>query len=133
MLLGLMSDLMVPGLTVLRLCCLASAATTGVLALSGAHWPVWSFFLVAAIAGIAVSSRNGVQNADMERRAPPRMIAETMAGGTILIFTGYIVGPPLFGAVALMSGGMGTAFKLDAAATLLALIPLSWLSIRRSA
>jgi hypothetical protein len=61
------------------------------------------------------------------------MIAETMAGGTILIFVGYIVGPPLFGAVALMSDGMGAAFLLNAAATLLAQIPLAWLSFRRSA
>ncbi|WP_233553251.1 MFS transporter [Teichococcus wenyumeiae] len=133
MLLGFVSDRMVPGLTVLRLCCLASATTTGVLALSGPHWPVWSLFLLAATAGIAVSSWNGVQNAEMARRAPPGMIAETMAGGTILIFVGYIVGPPLFGAVALISGGMGTAFLLNAAATLLALIPLAWLGIRKSA
>jgi MFS family permease len=133
MLLGFVSDRMVPGLTVLRLCCLASAATTGVLAFSGPHWPVWSLFLLAAIAGIGVSSWNGVQNAEMARRAPPGMIAETMAGGTILIFAGYIIGPPLFGAVALMSGGMGAAFLINAAATLLALIPLASLSIRRSA
>lgn len=133
MLLGFVSDRMVSGLTVLRLCCLASAATTGVLALSGPDWPVWSLFLLAATAGIAVSSWNGVQNAEMARRAPPGMIAETMAGGTILIFVGYIVGPPLFGAVALISGGMGTAFLLNAAATLLALIPLTWLGIRKRA
>lgn len=133
MLLGWVSDRMMPGLTVLRLCCLASAATTGALALSGPHWPVWSLFLLAAIAGIAVSSWNGVQNAEMARRAPPGMIAETMAGGTILIFVGYIIGPPLFGAVSLLSGSMGTAFKLNAAATLLAQIPLAWLSIRKSA
>jgi MFS family permease len=132
MLLGFVSDRLVPGLVVLRLCCLASAATTGALAFSGQHWPVWSLFLLAGIAGIAVSSWNGVQNAEMARRAPPGMIAETMAGGTILIFAGYIIGPPLFGAVALMSGGMGTAFLINAAATLLALIPLTWLSIRRA-
>jgi MFS family permease len=131
MLLGWVSDRLVPGLTVLRLCALASAAATGTLAFSGPHWPAWSLFLLAAIAGIAVSSWNGVQNAEMARRAPPGMIAETMAGGTILIFVGYIIGPPAFGAVALMSGGMGTAFKLSAAATLLALIPLGWLRIRR--
>jgi MFS family permease len=133
MLLGWLSDKLVPGLTVLRLCSLASAAATGMLAFSGPHWPVWSLFLLAAFAGIAVSSWNGVQNAEMARRAPPGMIAETMAGGTILIFVGYIVGPPLFGAVALMSDGMGAAFLLNAAATLLAQIPLAWLSFRRSA
>lgn len=133
MLLGFVSDRMVAGLTVLRLCCLASAASTGGLALSGPHWPVWALFLLAAIAGITVSSWNGVQNAEMARRAPPGMIAETMAGGTILIFVGYIVGPPLFGAVALMSSGMGTAFMLNATITLLALVPLSRLSTRTSA
>jgi hypothetical protein len=74
-----------------------------------------------------VSSWNGVQNAEMARRAPPGMIAETMAGGTVLIFAGYIVGPPMFGAVALLSGGMGTAFAVNAAVTLLALVPLAWL------
>jgi MFS family permease len=132
MLLGWVSDRLVPGLTVLRLCCLASAMTTGTLAFSGPHWPVWSLFLLAAVAGITVSSWNGVQNAEMARLAPPGMVAETMAGGTILIFMGYIIGPPLFGVVALMSDGMGTAFMLNAAATLLALIPLVWLSIRRS-
>jgi len=133
MLLGFVSDRMVPGLTVLRLCCLASAASTGALALSGTHWPIWTLFLLAAIAGITVSSWNGVQNAEMARRAPPGMIAETMAGGTILIFVGYIVGPPLFGAVALMSGGMGVAFMLNATITLLALIPLWRLRTQTSA
>jgi MFS family permease len=133
MLLGFVSDRMVPGLAVLRLCCLASAASTGALALSGPHWPVWGLFVLAAIAGITVSSWNGVQNAEMARRAPSGMIAETMAGGTILIFIGYIVGPPLFGAVALISGGMGAAFMLNATITLLALIPLSRLSTRKLA
>jgi MFS family permease len=132
LLLGWVSDRLVPGLTVLRFCSLASAAATGTLAFSGPHWPVWSLFLLAAVGGIAVSSWNGVQNAEMARRAPTGMIAETMAGGTILIFLGYIIGPPLFGAVALMSDGMGTAFKVNAAITLLALIPLTWLSIRKS-
>jgi len=124
---------MVSGLAVLRLCCLASAASTGALALSGPHWPVWTLFLLAAVAGITVSSWNGVQNAEMARRAPAGMIAETMAGGTILIFTGYIVGPPLFGAVALLSGGMGAAFMLNATVTLLALIPLTMLNTRKPA
>ncbi len=133
LLLGWVSDRLARGLTVLRLCCLTSAATTGVLALSGPQWPVWSLFALAALAGITVSSWNGVQNGEMARLAPPGMIAETMAGGTILIFTGYIVGPPLFGAVALMSGGMSTAFMINAAATLLAQIPLLWLSFRKSA
>ena len=131
MLLGWLSDRLVSGLTVLRLCSLASATATGVLAFSGPDWPIWSLFLLAAFAGIAVSSWNGVQNAEMARRAPAGMIAETMAGGTILIFVGYIIGPPLFGAVSLMSGSMGMAFKLNAAATLLAQIPLAWLSIRK--
>ncbi|MBE9604111.1 MFS transporter [Acetobacteraceae bacterium H6797] len=130
MLLGWVSDKLVPGLTVLRLCCLASAAATATLALSGPHWPSWSLFALAAVAGIAVSSWNGVQNAEMARRAPPGMIAETMAGGTILIFTGYIVGPPLFGAVAMASGGMSTGFMLNAAITLLAQIPLLWLTAK---
>lgn len=61
------------------------------------------------------------------------MIAETKAGVTILIFTDYIIGPPLFGAVALVASGMDTAFLLNAAATLLGFIPLAWLCIRRSA
>lgn len=133
MLLGFVSDRIMPGLAVLRLCCLASAASTGALALSGPHWPVWSLFLLAGLAGITVSSWNGVQNAEMARRAPPGMIAETMAGGTILIFAGYIIGPPLFGAVALLSGGMGAAFMINASITLLALIPLARLSTRTPA
>ncbi|MBO1077798.1 MFS transporter [Roseomonas haemaphysalidis] len=132
MLLGWVSDRVLPGLLVLRCCALASAAATGALALSGPHWPAWTVFALAALAGIAVSSWNGVQNAEMARLAPPGMIAETMAGGTILIFLGYIVGPPVFGAVTLLAGGMGTAFMVNAAATLLALVPLTWLSIRRS-
>jgi predicted MFS family arabinose efflux permease len=132
MLLGWVSDRVLPGLLVLRCCALASAAATGALALSGPHWPAWTVFALAALAGIAVSSWNGVQNAEMARLAPPGMIAETMAGGTILIFLGYIVGPPVFGAVTLLAGGMGTAFMVNAAATLLALVPLTWLSMRRS-
>lgn len=127
LLLGWLSDRLVPGLVVLRLCCLASAAATAMLACSGPGWPAWSLFLLAALAGIAVSSWNGVQNAEMARRAPPGLIAETMAGGTILIFTGYIVGPPLFGAVALLAGGMGAGFLVNGAITLLALVPLAWL------
>nr|WP_305123431.1 MFS transporter [Roseomonas sp. GC11] len=130
MLLGVVSDRVLPGLVVLGLCCLASAATTAVLAMSGPDWPAWSLFLLAAIAGIAVSSWNGVQNAEMARRAPPGMIAETMAGGTILIFLGYIIGPPVFGSVALLAGGMATAFKLNALATLLALVPLGWMALQ---
>lgn len=130
MLLGWVSDRILPGIVVLRLCCLASAGATTALAFSRPDWPVWSLFALAAFAGIAVSSWNGVQNAEMARRAPKGMIAETMSGGTVLIFTGYIVGPPVFGMVAGVSGGMGAGFLLNAAVTLLAQIPLARLSAR---
>lgn len=93
--LGWASDRLGSGQPVQCAAGIASCACSLVLAFATASWPVWSLCLLAAFAGVAVSSWNGVQMAEMVRIAPGE-IHTTVAGGTAVVFLGYMFGPPLF-------------------------------------
>ncbi len=87
----------------------ASALCSLALALSSPAWPVWSIFILAGISGIAVSSWNGVQIAEMVRIAPGE-IHTTIAGATAIVFLGYMTGPPLFALLLSASGRYDIGF-----------------------
>lgn len=123
-LLGWVSDRMGSGVATLRLVALSSGATSLVLALTDESWSLGALSLLAATAGITVSSWNGVQIAEVARLAPPGRVAETAAGSTILIFIGYVVGPAAFAALVAATGRFDLAFGGVAVATVLAIFGL---------
>jgi MFS family permease len=123
-LLGWVSDRLGSGLPTLRAVAVTSAGTSLALALTTPGWPAWTIALLAGIGGVTVSSWNGVQIAEVARVAPRRLIGETTAGSTILIFLGYIAGPSAFAMLVASTGRFDAAFLAVALATSAALLGL---------
>jgi MFS family permease len=89
---------------------LASAGTTAVLAFVAPDWPWWSLALLAAIAGVTVSSWNGLMLAEVAAVVPLARVAEATSGTTLLVFIGYIVGPVGFAVILDASASYRAAF-----------------------
>jgi predicted MFS family arabinose efflux permease len=104
-LLGGMADRLGSAIGMLCVATLASAVTTAVLGFVTPDWPWWSLALLAAIAGVTVSSWNGLMLAEVAAVVPLARVAEATSGTTLLVFLGYIVGP------------VGFALILDATAS----------------
>jgi len=125
MLLGWISDRQGSGLPTLKMVAVLSAATTLVLALTSAAWPSWALILLAAVAGVTVSSWNGVQIAEIARFAPPGRVGDSASGATILVFIGYVLGPSVFAVLMALTGEFRLLLLIVVAVTLLALVGLS--------
>jgi MFS family permease len=98
-----------------------SAAVTAAFACAGPDWPVWSVVLLSVLAGVTVSSWNGVQVAEVARRAPRGLIAEAVAGDTVVVFTSNMLAPLLFGAFVTATRRFDLAFLIAGASSLLCL------------
>jgi hypothetical protein len=83
----------------LRMTGFASAATLSALALSTPDWSFSAHAGLAAIAGVAVASWNGVNLAEVARAAPGGQVSETTAGVAFVNYIGFIVGPVAFAAL----------------------------------
>jgi MFS family permease len=108
--LGWASDRLGSGILVLWLVGLAGAATAFAAALSSGAWPFWATALLSGVSGVTVASWNGVQIAEVARRARPGHIGETAAGATILVFVGLVLGPAAFAAILGVTGRFDLAF-----------------------
>ena len=118
--LGWIADRMGSGLPALRFLSLTSALTLTVCAMTTPAWSPLALTLLSAIAGVTVSSWNGVQLAEVAREAPKGRVGETTSGATLYVFFGYIVGPALFAMLVTATGDYRAAFLLVAGLTLMA-------------
>jgi MFS family permease len=123
--LGWLADRRGSGLPVLRLLSLASAATIAIYAIVTPHWSPSALILLSAIAGVTVSSWNGIQLAEVAREAPKGRIGETTSGATLVIFLGYVLGPALFALLLAMTGGYRLPFLVTAALSCAAALALA--------
>jgi MFS family permease len=119
--LGWLADRLGSGRAVLAVTAAASAATTFALAATTPAWPPAALVALAGVAGVTVSSWNGLQVAEIARHAPPGLVGEAAAGATLLVFLGYVLGPALFAALVAATGRFDLAFAAAALVTLLAL------------
>jgi MFS family permease len=108
-------------LMVLRVITVASAATTLALVFAAPDWPLGVLIAVVGLSGITISSWNGLQVAEISRRAPAGLVAEVAAGATLLIFIGYVLGPICFSLVLSLTARFDIAFGLVFLVTLFAL------------
>jgi MFS family permease len=108
--LGWLADHVASSTMTMAIAALGSAASTILLGLSTSTWPLWSFVVLGAVAGIAVSGWNGVQIAEVTRRSPPELIGETTAGSVILIFVANMLTPIAFAAFVAITGRYDLAF-----------------------
>ncbi|WP_332696597.1 MFS transporter [Bosea sp. (in: a-proteobacteria)] len=124
-LLGWVADRMRATIRLLALVCLASGLTSLALMLATPTWPSWLFYALAAVAGITVSSWNGVQIAEIARRSPAGRIREAASGATVVVFLGYVAGPLSFALLVATTGRFDLGFLLCAAAGLLGFLLLA--------
>lgn len=83
------------------------------------------YVCLAVVAGLTVASWNGVHVAQTAQYAPSNRIGEAVAGSTMFVFIGYVVGPPLF-AIGIGSMGYSLGFILTGSVTLMAIVPLRY-------
>jgi MFS family permease len=116
---GWFADHVASSSTTLRLAAVASALSTIAFGCVTADWPPWALLTLAAVAGIAVSGWNGVQIAEVARRSPPGLVAETAAGAVVLVYAANMFGPISFAAFVALTGRFDLAFMIAGALTLL--------------
>ncbi|MEP9375994.1 MFS transporter [Aquabacter sp. CN5-332] len=122
--LGWLADRIGSGLSVLRLAAAASTLVTLALALAHPDWTLTALIALAFLGGITVSGWNGIQQAEIARRAPPHLVGEASAGGTVFIFLGFVAGPSLFATVLTLTGRFDLACFSIAAMPALAFLLL---------
>jgi len=96
----------------------ASSLAIVTIALISASWPGWSIQLVAALAGVASTSWNGVFMAEVSQLAPDGRVGAVTAAATFFTFVGYVIGPAAFGWALTQGIAYTSAFAL------LAVVPL---------
>ncbi|WP_233154867.1 MFS transporter [Candidimonas nitroreducens] len=122
---GWLADRIGSARVALSLTSVGSAATTALLALSTQAWPLWVLSLLAAGAGATAAGWNGVQIAEMARRAPPDKVSEAAAGSTLHVYLANTVAPAVFAAYVSATGQYEEAFMAAAVCSLGALALLA--------
>lgn len=95
---------------------LLSALASVAIALFDARWPFLPFCGLAAMAGVFVSSWNGVQLSEIAKACPPERVREASAGATLIIFLGYVAAPIGFAMLLQATGRFDLGFFVCAAA-----------------
>jgi MFS family permease len=126
--LGWLADRLGSNMKVLALNALAMGATQAVWAMTGPSWSFGALVTLAAVAGVTITSWNGVQLAEIARLAPPGRVSEGTAGATLVTFLGYIVGPAAFASLLHLTGSYSLCF---AAVGLLGIV--AFIAIRTAA
>jgi MFS family permease len=80
-----------------------------------ATWPVGLVLAVCVLYGATAVGWNGIYLAEVARLAPEGRIAIVTGGTQFFTFSGGLLGPPVFGAIAAASGSYGLGFILFAA------------------
>ncbi|UZF94956.1 MFS transporter [Bosea sp. NBC_00550] len=93
---------------------LASGLTSLALAFVGPSWAFPTFCALAAVAGISISSWNGVQLSEVARACPSHLVREASAGATLIIFLGYVVAPAAFALLLSLTGRFDIGFLVCA-------------------
>ena len=105
-LLGFIADRIGSGRETLRMNAVASSLTTCALFFLSPDWPAWAIALLCGLAGITVTSWNGVQIAEIARLVPLERVREASSGATLILFLGYVIGPAGFALLIALTGQM---------------------------
>lgn len=105
-LLGWVSDRLGSGRLTLRLAMVFSALTTLCLPFVTPEWSLAAIGALCAVAGITVTSWNGVQIAEIAQLAPPDQVREASSGATLVLFVGYVAGPAGFALLTALTGSL---------------------------
>ena len=101
--LGALGDRM-PRMMLLGWTGLAIAAGAAATSLIATDTPYWLIAVIVVAYGTVVISWNGVSIAEFAHLAPTGQVAAVAAVQTALAFSGAVLGPPLFAAIAALAG-----------------------------
>jgi hypothetical protein len=96
----------------------------GALASFSPAWPAAAVLTVCVLYGATAVGWNGVFLAEVARLAPEGRVAYLTGGTQFFTFAGVLIGPPLFGTIASLSGSYGAGFAATAALPLLVVIAM---------
>ena len=85
------------------------------MAFAAPAWPVWLVLPLAALYGATAIGWNGVQLAELARRAPAGQAGAVTGASGFVTFGGVVGGPLLFAGLAGLTGGYRTSFLVCAA------------------
>ena len=85
------------------------------MATAGPGWPAWVLLPLAAAYGATAIGWNGVQLSEIARRSPPGMAGAVTGASGFLTFSGVVMGPLLFAALAGATGSYRAGFAVSAA------------------
>jgi MFS family permease len=111
---GAVADRMLPPRLLLGLLGLAMSLCGITAVMFDPGWPVGLVLGVCVLYGATAVGWNGVYLAEVARRAPDGRIGIVTGGTQFFTFSGGLLGPPVFGAIAAASGGYGFGFVLFA-------------------
>jgi MFS family permease len=122
LLMGWVSDRIGSGVAILRYVSVATFLITVALAFVAPGWPAWLVALLTVASGVGVSGWNGVNLSEVTTRAPRHLIGEASAGAIVLVMSGHVTGPALFGAILWATEGLfEVAFTVVGTISLIAL------------
>ncbi len=91
-----------------------------------ARWPQWVVLLLCAIYGAVAVGWNGVQISEVARAAPEGKVGAIAGAASFVTFSGVLIGPPVFGALAAATGSYRSGFVMAGMASLTAGAALLW-------
>jgi len=119
--LGMVADRLGSARSTLAGSALAAATISVVFAWLPQDCGFAAVLVLAAISGLAISSWNGIQLAEVARISPAGMISETASASVLYTFIGYILGPVGFAATLELTSSYRQAFLMVAVVSMLPL------------
>lgn len=80
-------------------------------------WPSLAIYVVVALFGVTAIGWNGVVLAEIARIVPPAEIGRATGGTLFITFSGVVLAPPVFGAIAAAIGAFGPGYFVFAVFT----------------
>ena len=117
---GMVADRTRRAVPVLATLGIVSAACGLAFAFARPSWPTYVILPLATVYGFTAIGWNGVQISEVARRAPAGAAAHATGGSGFITFSGVMLGPMVFGALAALSGGFRLSFAFCAAMSALA-------------
>jgi len=111
---GMVADRTRRAIHVLATLGIVSAACGLAFAFAQPSWPAFVILPLATIYGFTAIGWNGVQISEVTRRAPAGAAAHATGGSAFITFSGVMLGPVLFGALAAVSGSYRLSFAFCA-------------------
>jgi MFS family permease len=121
---GVVADHLLKPRSVLASLGLVMIVCGGALASLNPAWPPAAVLGVCVLYGATAVGWNGVFLAEVARLAPEGRVAYLTGGTQFFTFAGVLIGPPLFGAIASVTGTYGAGFVVTAALPLLVVVPM---------